>query len=187
MRIIAAVMLSALALAGCNKGSVNETNASIEEVANKVAESNTTISLLPGRWETSGELVELNAPGLPPQAQEMMKKQMSASASKIAVCLRPEDVEKPNAGFFGQTSPDCRFDHYRMGGGQIDAKMTCTPPGGGSMTTTMTGTYARDRYDMNVSSQMSGMGGEPMTMRMKVGSTRTGECTGSEIQADTKA
>lgn len=190
MRIITAIALSALTLAGCNRGTVDETNASIEEVANAVAESDATVRLLPGRWETSGELVELTAPGMPPQAQEMMKKQMTSSTSRVAVCLRPEDVEKPNAGFFGQNSPDCRFDHYRMGGGKIDAKMTCAPATGGAMTTTMTGTYAPGRYDMDVTSQVNaegGMGGERMTMRMRVVSTRTGECTGSEIQAQPKA
>lgn len=188
MRTIVAVSIGLLALAGCQKGSVNETNASVEEVANAVAKAKPSIRLQPGRWETSGELVELTAPGMPPQAQEMMRKQMAANASRVAVCLKQEDVEKPNAGFFGQTSKDCRFDHYRMDGGSIDAKMTCAPPSGGSVTTTMAGTYASDRYDMQMSSQMAGLGArQPMTMRMKVSSRRVGDCQGNELQAAPKA
>jgi len=188
MRIIAALSLAALALAGCDKGAVSETNASMEEVANAVAEAKPNIRLEPGRWETTGELVALSAPGMPPQAQEMMKKQMAANASRVAVCLKQEDVEQPNAGFFGQTSKDCRFDHYRMGSGAIDAKMTCTPPGGGSVSTSMTGRYSSDRYDMDVATDMQGMGeGRSMQMRMKLTSTRVGECQGNEIQATPKA
>ncbi len=188
MRTIAALSLSLLALAGCDKGTVNETNASIEEVENAVAAAGPAVRLQPGRWETSGEIVELDAPGMPPQAQEMMKKQMTANASRVAVCLRQEDVEKPNAGFFGQTSKDCRFDHYRMDSGSIDAKMRCAPPGGGSVTTTMAGTYSSDHYDMEMASQMAGLGAkQPMTMRMKVRSQRVGECQGNEYQAPSKA
>lgn len=188
MRTIAAALIAAIALAGCDRHRVNEVNASVDDVANAVAQAGPSIRLQPGRWETSGELVELSAPGMPPQAQEMMKKQMTANASRVAVCLRQEDVEKPSAGFFGQTSKDCRFDHYRMDGGSIDAKMTCAPPGGGTVSTTMTGTYGADHYDMQMSSQMAGLGArQPMTMRMKVSSRRVGDCQGNELQAAPKA
>ena len=130
MRTIAAALIAAIALAGCDRHEVNEVNASVDDVANALAEAGPSVRLQPGRWETSGEIVALDAPGMPPQAQDMMKKQMTANAGRVAVCLRQEDVEKPNAGFFGQTSDDCRFDHYRMDRGSIDARMTCPSPSG---------------------------------------------------------
>jgi hypothetical protein len=75
-----------------------------------------------------------------------------------------------------------------MGNGKIDAKMVCAPPGGGTATTTMVGRYDSTHYDMDVATSMAGLGAqEPMTMKMKMTSSRVGDCQGNEIQATPKA
>ena len=99
-----------------------------------------------------------------------------------SICLKPEDINKPGAQFFGQANPSCRFDHYKMGGGTIDAKMSCSPPSGGTSVTTITGRYDATHYEMALSSTSSHQGPSPMTMRMQLTSQRVGECDGTEMQ-----
>lgn len=188
MRSIVAIALAALALAGCDRHEVNEVNASVGDVANAVAESNIEARLKPGRWQASATLIDLDAPNLPPQAKAMMKKQMESAASSVSICLKPEDINKPGAQFFGQDNPNCRFDHYKMGGGKIDAKMRCAAPSGGSSEMTMNGLYNPTHYEMEVASTATHQGPAPMTMRMKMVSDWVGECTGDEMQgAPTKS
>ena len=179
---IAALLAVGLGLAACDKAEVDERNASIEDVANAVADAGPSLRLEPGRWESTTELVEISAPGMPPQAVAMMKKSFSSGATKVATCLKPEDVDKPGANFFGQTSKDCRFDHYRMDGGAIDAHLTCAPADGQRMAMTMTGRYSPTSYEMEVATDMAAPadGEAAMTMRMRMKSTHTGPCEGEQ-------
>ena len=54
-----------------------------------------------------------------------------------------------------------------MGGGRIDAKMTCSQEGG-KMTMAMAGTYSPKAYDMAMESQVAGGDQAGMVMKMKV-------------------
>jgi len=166
-----------LLLAACGSGpTVEEENASVEEVAEKVRAASDNEGLLrPGQWQTRVSIEEVDMPGMPPQAAEQMKRMMAMSQTS-EMCLAPEEVERPSGDFFG-AGENCRYDHFKMGGGKIDAAMRCTH-GGGSQRMEMAGTYSRDAYEMRMKSQMQGgPGGGPATMTMKVEAKRLGECT----------
>ena len=41
-------------------------------------------------------------------------------------CLTPEQAKRPQGKFFNeQAANNCRYDHFTMGGGKIDAAMRC--------------------------------------------------------------
>lgn len=177
----AILMLSlALPLAACgSKTSVNEKNATVEEVANKVAEvSKAEGTIQPGKWQSTMTIEEMHMPGMPAEAQEQMKK-MFAQAKVSETCITPEEARKPSAKMFAGND-QCRYDHFSMGGGKIDAEMHCTQQGV-KQSMTMAGTYSPDAYAMHMTSQTEGgPAGEAMSMKMRVEARRVGQCSAKE-------
>lgn len=168
---------TALALAGCGSGkTVTATNESVSDVAKKVSDAG--LKFNPGRWESTMKFVKIEMEGMPPEAKEMMGKILGKDRT-FATCLTKEEAEKPDAKFFGQADERCKYDNFSMGGGKIDAKMTCKAEQG-AQTMTMVGGYTPDSYQMAMS--MNGMGpqGKAMSMQMEVSSRHNGECTGKE-------
>lgn len=167
-----------LAIAGCN--SQNDTvvaeNASVEDVAKQVSKAD--MKPRPGRWESRLEITKMEMPGLPPQAQEMMKGQLGKATTSVS-CLTPEQADAANGEFFKpENNEACKYNSFKMGGGRIEADMTCSG-NGSSQNMKMSGTYSSDAYDMQMSSEGE-MDGNPVSMAMKVGARRVGECDGTE-------
>lgn len=170
-------LFTVLVLSACNSGeTVTAKNESAESVARKVAAS--TIKPLPGQWASTMKIEKMELPNMPPEAKAMMEKQL-ASAQTFTSCLKPEQVEKPDAEFFQGKSSFCTYDTFTMGGGKIDAVMTCGK-GSQSRKMTMTGTYGPEAYAMRMSSAGEMQPGMPMSMTMSISAKRIGECTGKE-------
>ncbi len=169
-----------LPLAACgSKPAVNEKNASVEEVASKVREVSKAEGMIrPGKWQSTMKIEQMDMPGMPPEAREQMKK-MFANSRVSETCVTPEQAKQPNPKMFAGND-QCRYDHFTMGKGKIDAEMHCTQQGA-SQKMTMAGTYGPDAYSMHMTSTTeSGPAGGAMTMKMAVDAKRVGECTGKE-------
>jgi hypothetical protein len=167
----------AFALAACNNSdTVEGKNESIESVAKKVAASD--LRPRPGRWESTMTIEKLDMPNLPPQAKEVMQKQMGGGQT-FATCLTPEQAAKPGADFFQGKDSGCSYDRFSMTGGKVDAVMTCTQQGR-TQKVTMAGTYGEEAYTMHLTSEGEAQPGMPMSMVMSVSSKRVGECDRSE-------
>lgn len=166
----------ALPLAACgSKPAVDEKNVSVEQVANKVAEvSRAEGTIRPGQWQSTMTIEEMDMPGMPPEARDRMKT-MFAKARTTENCVTPEEARQPNPKMFAG-SDQCRYDHFTMGGGKIDAAMHCNQAGT-TQTMTMAGTYGPESYAMQMTSKtQGGSAGEAMSMKMKVEARRIGEC-----------
>jgi len=181
MRIVMTVTALAL-LAACNRSpTIEATNASRAEVANKIAAAGGAESFVrPGKWATTVSIDEMAVPGMPPEAAARIKG-MNAKGRAFETCLTPEQAKKPTAEMFNGNSDRCRYDHFNMGAGKIDMVMRCTGAGAGksaSQVMTMTGTYSPDSYHMAMDSKTeTGTGGSgPMTMKMHLDANRLGEC-----------
>jgi hypothetical protein len=170
-----------LPLAACGSApSVDESNASVEEVANKVRHASHEKGLIrPGKWQSTVSIEQMTMPGMPAEAVEQMKK-MVAQTHTSETCLTPEEVKQPNAGFFGGNG-QCRYDHFTMNGGKIDAEMRCTQAGM-TQVMQMNGTYSPEAYTMHMSS--SSRGGPSaegnISMKMRVEAKRVGPCSAKE-------
>lgn len=178
LSILPLIALStALALAGCGSGkTVTATNESVSDVAKKVSDAG--LKFNPGRWESTMKFVKLDTEGMPPEAKEMMSKVLGKDRT-FASCLTKEEAEKPDAKFFGQADDRCKYDSFSMGGGKIDAKMTCKAEQG-TQTMVMNGSYTPETYQMAMSMNGMGPGGKAMSMEMQVSAKHAGECTGKE-------
>lgn len=174
-----------VALASCNKGpQVEAKNASAEEVAKKVQQAGGTGSFVnPGRWVSKVTIEQMTMPGIPAGAAAQMKS-LAGQVQTHESCLTPEEVKQPKADFFAGNDKNCRYDHFTMAGGKIDAQMTCQAPGKGdsAMKMTMAGTYSGDAYQMEMG--MTSDAGDALTkgmaMKMRVDANRVGQCTGKE-------
>lgn len=185
MKIAMVLTACALPLAACNKSpQVNERDASVAEVAKKVREASGEESFIrPGLWESKVTVEKFEMPGMPAEMQSRMKTMMAQNQEHGSQsCLTPEDVKRPKEDFFAGKNNQCRYDHFTMGGGKIDAAMRCDGKGGESRVMEMAGTYSTDSYRMQTSMKMEG-GSAPegaMAMTMRIEARRVGECTGKE-------
>lgn len=178
MRIVA-VLLPALLLAACDRApSVSVKNASVEEVANELADAGagrTGNFIRAGQWRSTMTLEEMSAPGLPPAATEQMAR-VTGQAQTFETCLSEEEAQRPSEQFFAGQNRQCRYEHFRMGGGKIDSRMRCDQDGA-SQVMELDGSYSADSYDMRMTTTVAGApGGGEMRMRMRVEAQRVGEC-----------
>lgn len=168
---------AALALAGCgSEKSVTAKNESVSDVAKKVSDAG--LKFNPGRWDSTMKFVNMEMEGMPPEAKAMMSKILGKDRT-FASCLTKEEAEKPDGKFFGQADKRCKYDSFTMGGGKIDAKMTCNAEQG-TQTMTMQGSYTPDTYDMTMSISGAGPEGKAMSMEMQISAKHNGACTGKE-------
>jgi hypothetical protein len=181
MKHVALMIVAAGALAACNKSpEVHEKDASVSEVAKKVREAGADQSFVrPGLWQSKVTIEQLDMPGMPAEMATRMKTMMAQNqAHNFQTCLTPEDVKKPKEDFFAGKNNECRYDHFTMGGGKIDAAMRC---GGkkGTQLMQMAGTYSPESYQMQTSMKSTGdaEGNAAMSMRMRIEAQRVGECS----------
>ncbi len=179
MKSAAVLIACALPLAACgSKPQVNEKNASVEQVSEKVREASKEQGLInPGKWVSTVKIEEMSMPGMPLQAVAQMKK-VIGGAHTSETCLTAEQAKQPKANFFSGND-QCRYDHFTMKGGTIDAEMHCTQRGS-TQVMQMSGKYSSNSYTMHMKSRSEGGADKGMSMQMTVDAKRVGDCTGKE-------
>lgn len=168
-------------LAACDsEPDVKMENASIGEVAKEMRKQAGGDSFVnPGKWQQTVTLLEIDAPGMPPEAKAMMQKAMDKEQIHN-VCLTEAQAKSPREDFFTGADQNCRYEHFNWGGGKIDLKLNCKHPNA-TQTMVLTGNYQPNGYVMIMTSSTDGAGPmEKMTMKMKVDARRVGDCDGSE-------
>ena len=178
------------ALAACNKGpDIDVKNASVGEVAEQVRAAGGSGLVEPGKWETKVTLLDVDMPGMPPQFADRMKQTMAKMQEhSYSSCLTEADVKKPKEDFFAGKNNNCRYDHFTMSGGTIDALMRCEGKSSGTMTMAIKGTYSSTSWDATMAMDVTGgPDGRGMKMKSHSQSHRVGECTADEIKAKADA
>lgn len=191
MKMLLLCAAGAMMLAACNNApEIDEKNASVGEVAAKVRQASGDEGFVrPGEWTSHVTIEEFSVPGLSADMAKNMRAAMARQgANDFKSCLTEEEAKKPKGDFF-TGNDQCRYDHFKMGGGKIDAAMRCDGgPAGGQQVMTMTGTYGPEQYAMQMTmnaGQAAGTGNaaKGMTMKMRVESKRIGECTAETASA----
>lgn len=172
------LLAAAVPIAACSQEpGVDARNASVEEVAEQVRQAGDGESFIrPGKWLSTVTFEEMTAPGMPPEAAEQMRRMMG-EGRQYESCLTEEQVQRPSEDFFAQNNEQCRYEHFTMRGGNIDARMRCDQ-GEVSQVMEMDGSYSPDAYQMRMTTSFEGAP-EPagdMQMRMRVDAERVGEC-----------
>jgi hypothetical protein len=168
---------AALALAACSSGDPDADGdgaISMSEAAEE-AERSGLIRPDPGMYRVEMAVLEVDLPGAPPQAIEMMKDMMGGQSHQY--CLTAEDAEKGFEEMARQSQDgECTFERFDADGGDIDARMVCELEGQGTTTMTMTGSATRtsSQMEMTMQGDVPGMG--ESTMKMRSTQQRIGDC-----------
>ena len=175
VRILPFAMVS-LALAACGSEAPESESGdglSMEEVAERAQGS--AVKPEPGRYRLTMDVLEIDIPGAPPEAADMMRGMMGGQSQEY--CLTQADVDRGFEEMARQGQDEnCNFDRFDIDGGDIDAKMSCDIPGQGAITMTMVGsaTSTSSEMEMTMQGNMTGMG--ESTITMKASHDRVGEC-----------
>lgn len=177
---VLAAPLAFVALTGC--GETESSTAADEATASglsktEVAErARDTVQPQPGQYRAVMEVIEVDIPGAPEGASDMLRQMMDGQSHEY--CLTQADVDKGYEEMARQSQDgDCTFDRFDVEGGEIDARMVCTGEGTGSIQMAMTGTATPTSSVMNMTmtGDMTGMG--ESTLRMKATHERLGDCS----------
>lgn len=160
-----------LMLAACKEPAAPP-SMSEEQVAAQLAR----VKIDPGQWEAATEIVSVKG-NLP---QEELK-QMTGKRTSTSNCITPEQARRPSANFLAaQQNKDCTYQDFRMEGGKLSGRMTCS--GGqmlGDMVTVMSGDYGPQSYDMTMRMETPGLpGGDKILITARTKGKRVGECKG---------
>ncbi len=167
--------IAALNLAACGGNNSADADGDGEITGAEVAEmADEMVKPEAGQYRATTELVELEAPGAPPEAVEMMRGMMSRS---FEYCLTQEEADR---GFeeMARESQDenCSFEKFDVDGGDIDAVMTCSGQGEGTMRMTMQGSGGRTSSEMTMTMEGNIPGQGEGRMVMNTSHERIGDC-----------
>lgn len=171
------VSVAAIALVtGCSdKGADADGDGKI--TAEEVAKEMNEVTLEPGEWENTVEIVDVKIEGLPEGAPAGMLDSMKGKKTVSKSCITEEQAKNPGAEFFAaQEKTACEVKKFNMSGGAIDSEMSCKNMGApGEMNMAMNGQYGPSSYDMTMT--MNGeVGGMKMDMSAKNNGKRLGDC-----------
>jgi hypothetical protein len=176
MRTLLLAALPLICLTACNsEPEVKMENASVGEVAREMSKAGNDAFINPGKWQQTVTLVDIEAPGMPPEAKSMMRQSMD-KVQVHDVCLSPAQARSPKEDFFAGADQNCRYEHFKWGNGKIDLKLNCKHPNA-TQTMVLVGDYQPDSYTMVMTA--TNVGGAPeqhIVMKMKVDARRTGNC-----------
>ena len=176
---LALLVTAALGLAACNKGpSVDLKNVTPAEVAKAMLDSGANRALIrPGKWASTVTIAAIDTAQLPPELAAKINAQVGQPRT-VETCLTPQQVEHPDQ-MISPAAAGCRYEHYKMSGGEIDGHMTCSGPGG-SQDMVVQGSYGHDQYKMSIATKTSGPAGNAtlsgVGTTMKVESHRVADC-----------
>ena len=131
------------------------------------------MQIQPGEWEVTTQMVNIEAPNMPPETAAAMKQNMGAKTTGRQ-CVTPEEAA---GGEFVSPDPDaqCTKEGISFAGGRIQGAMTCTSDEG-KATITMSGSHSGTSYDMRSKVTSANEAGS-VTMESRVTGRRLGECT----------
>jgi len=175
------ILASCACLAACGKGdTVDMSNASASDVAKEMAKKNADVAFVnPGKWEQTATLVSMEAPGIPPQYADAVKKSIGTNQVHQS-CLTKEQAKQPKEDFFTGDDKSCRYEHFKWGDGKVDMKLHCKHPNA-TQEMALAGTYEPNSYQMTMTVSSKGSSPmETMDMKMTVDAKRVGECDASQ-------
>jgi hypothetical protein len=169
LRYRALSIIAAFTVTGCERSEPPS-----EMTAEQVAEQLAAVKVDPGQWESSTKILSASG-ALPPEALN----QMVGQETRTAHCITPEQAARPNANFLAaQQGSDCTYQDFRMQDGKLSGRMTCS--GGqlpAKMTTSISGDYGSQRYDLVMDMKNAGIGGSAaLQIKARTQGRRVGEC-----------
>jgi len=176
MRAIHALpALAAIILSAC--GGADDKAAEGLSAQDVAAEAQDVVKPEPGQYSSTVELLEFEIPGMTDAMKEQMKAQaQSGLAQGNSFCMTAEQAD-PKTMVQNIAESDCTFNRFDVNGGTIKADMVCKGNGGPEGHVQMDGTMTATGSVMTMAMQQSMGNMGTVSMKMRVTSRRTGECS----------
>ena len=168
----AGTALAALLLAACGSQGGNEQAANGAGGAEAGGGGGAaTVSLQPGMWETTVEVLRMNMPNMPAGVTAP-----TPPPTTVRACLTAAQASQPNANFLTGSgeSGGCTYENFSMTGGRIQGTVTCNAQGA-TMRSTLNGQFTPTSYEITTQAQTSA-NGMNVEMETRTRSRRTGDC-----------
>lgn len=137
----------------------------------------------PGRWEVTGEVVEIDFPGLPEGMEGMAKSMFAEMVANTNYCLTREQADADPGAVWKETQGDCNWEQFDMDGSRVTARAVCRNPDGSSAVMRMSGTHSSTSYsatnEMELNADADAGGGR---VKVAVEGRRVGDCDGTEMR-----
>ncbi|MDC0887249.1 DUF3617 domain-containing protein [Altererythrobacter sp.] len=180
LAMVSGVMLAALGLAACS----GEADSGTVDAAEVTATVGDLVKPQAGQYETSGELVKFEIPGMSDQEKQMMRGFMEQGfTQKVGFCLTAEEAEKGFEQAIREMRNDdsnaCEFTRFDVSGNTLASEMKCDDGSGNSGTISMDGNVTETSQDMTMTFDQTSadLPGGAMQMVVKMKSQRVGECS----------
>jgi len=136
-------------------------------------------ALQPGQWEFTTKITDIEVPGQPPAMAAQMKQAMASQAQTQSRCITQAEASNMGGSLANPSgsAQGCTFTKQTFAGGTIDVAGTCQAPTGGTVATTLTGTYTATALDARIAANVTG-GPQQMQMSGTMTGRRTGDCPG---------
>jgi hypothetical protein len=168
--------LSALLLASCGGQGDNENQQSGAQGASEAVASGAggggDVTLQPGLWESTVEIVSMTMPNMP-QGMTMPKQ----AAVSTRACMTPSQLSAPGPSFFsGNKDANCTSQNFSMSGGRLQGTLQCEVAGT-TQRMTMDGQFTPTSYEVTQHIEMT-VSGVATEQEVRVTSRRVGDCPG---------
>lgn len=133
------------------------------------------VSLQPGEWEMTMQVVDYKAPGMPASVAQQMK---AAPPTVNRDCMTEEEAKGPKPDTFspGRGALNCKQENFSWANGKISGKTSCDGANGaGKMSMTMDGSYTPTSIDINIKNETMA-NNVAASIEMRVSGRRIGEC-----------
>ena len=170
-------LVAGLALAACgggDKAPAAGESVSAEQVA---ARASGAVTPQPGKYTSRMELLDFSMPGMPDGAKAQMQQAFASGLAQGNEFCMTKDQADPRQMLQNMAESKCSFSRFDVDGGKISADMSCTGDDGIASTVQMQGQMTADSSTMTMAMQRSMEGLGKMQMKMRVTSTRIGECS----------
>jgi hypothetical protein len=169
-------MFSALVLASCGGQGGNENQSTESQGASKAAESGAAgggnVTLQPGLWESTVEIVSMTMPNMP---QGMTMPNLSGSQHRDlhdgGAARRAWSELLP-----GNKDANCTSQNFSMSGGRLQGTLQCEVAGT-TQRMTMDGQFTPTSYEVTQHIEMT-VSGVATEQEVRVTSHRVGDCPG---------
>ena len=171
-------LVAAILLAACGGDADADGDGSLsdDEVA---AEAAGMVQPEPGQYRASLELLEFDAPNMPPEAKAQMEQIFASGlAEGNSFCMTEADVAEggPEEMVKNLAESDCTMNSFNVSGNTIVADMQCPGEGGATSKVRMEGEMRADGSTMTMDMEQDIPGMGATKMKMRVTSERTGDC-----------
>lgn len=152
-------------------------------VALLAACSGSAVTLQPGQWEMTTTMTNIEVPGAPEAVAAQMRAAMASQARTQNECITPEEAANPVGAMMnpGGNTQGCTFSEQTFAGGVMRMAASCpAPQGGGSMRTSLNGTYTATTMEGQISAEVDAGANTPagMPRNIRMSGTFTGRRTG---------